>query len=72
MENQVWPAKYQQSVSTGLERIEDNLNNGNLKNDGDEQECSKQPTEEDHKDIIKLEPCQESNQNNITIRLVII
>lgn len=72
MENQVWPAKYQQSVSTGLERTEDNLNNGNLKIDGDDGECSKQANEEDHKDFIKLEPCQESNQISLTIRLVII
>lgn len=70
MENQVWPAKYQQSVSTVLERKEDNLNNGNLKNDGEEGECSKQPCEEDHKDFIKLEPCQEGI--NVPIRLVII
>lgn len=72
MENQVWPAKYQQSVSTVLERTENTLNNGNLKNGGDDGECSKQPSEEDHKDFIKVEPCQETNQNNITIRLVII
>lgn len=72
MENQVWPAKYQQSVSTVLERTEDNLNNGNLKTDGDDEDCCKQPAEEDNKGFIKLEPCQESNQMNITIRLVII
>uniref|UniRef100_V5IAH2 DNA-binding protein n=1 Tax=Anoplophora glabripennis TaxID=217634 RepID=V5IAH2_ANOGL len=68
MENEQWAAKYQQSVPTGLERTENNLNNGNTEHLSKDSKSLKNTGKDEPENDVKCpEPNLDCNPPNVTI-----